>query len=113
MKRGPCQEGRTTKEASQLLGLVRMPHTVHESRVFVCLHASLDAIERERGDGRQDAGCAGCDLGAIALDEHLLLSPHLLSMVCHLRLLLAAPLSPLIGRAGGGGAALRGHDRRL
>lgn len=64
----------TPKEAPQLLGLVCMLHAAQEAGIVVCLHACLDAVERESGQGGQDAGGRGADLGPVPLDEgHLLL----------------------------------------
>lgn len=59
----------TSKETGQLLGAVRMPDTVQEPAVLVGLHAGLDTVEGKGGEGGEDAGCAGGDFGAVALDE--------------------------------------------
>lgn len=48
-----------------------MPNTVEEATVMVGLHARLDTIERERGEGGKDAGGAGGDLCAVPLDEDI------------------------------------------
>lgn len=61
--------GHTSKETGQLLSAVCVPDTVQESRVLVGLHASLDAVEGKGGEGGEDAGGAGSDFGAVALDE--------------------------------------------
>lgn len=70
------QRVRTSKEASQLLGLVGMAHAIDEAIVFVRLHAGLDAVEGEGGEGGQDAGSTGSDLCSVAFDESLLFRRH-------------------------------------
>lgn len=49
---------RTSKEASNSFRMVRFSNTMQESIVRVCLQSSLDAVEREGGDGGQYAGRA-------------------------------------------------------
>lgn len=43
-----------------------MPYTVQNAIVLIRLHPRLDAIERKRREGRQDAGTARSYLGAIS-----------------------------------------------
>lgn len=93
---------RTSKEASQFLGLVRMAHTIDEAIVLVRLHPGLDAVKGEGGEGGQDAGGAGGDLGPVSFDEPLLLVGHGVSRPTLVALLAVASAG-----------ALRRHGRRL
>jgi hypothetical protein len=59
----------TSKEASQVFSAICMLDTVKEATVLVCLHASLDAVEGESGQGGKDARRAGGYLGPVTPDE--------------------------------------------
>lgn len=67
------QTKHTAKEASEFLGLVCMPYTVHKAVVLVGLHTSLDAVEGKSCQRREDTGCAGCHLCPISFDEPFML----------------------------------------
>lgn len=66
------QKVRTSKEASQFLGLVGMAHTIDEAIVLVRLHPGLDAVKGERSESRQDAGGTGGHFGTVSFNEPLL-----------------------------------------
>jgi hypothetical protein len=61
----------TSKESPQSFCTVGMFDAVQEAPILIGLHACLDAIEREGGECRKDAGCAGSDLNAIAFYERV------------------------------------------
>jgi hypothetical protein len=58
---------RTSEEASNALGVVGRFHAMQRAIIRVCLHASLDTVERKGCDSRQDAGAGGSYLGTVAL----------------------------------------------
>lgn len=57
----------TSKEATNTLGLVRLPNTVPESIIWIGLQSRLDAVEGKGRYGRQDAGGARRYLGPVTL----------------------------------------------
>lgn len=61
----------TSKEPRQSFCAVGMFDAVQEAPILVCLHACLDAVERESRKCRKDAGCAGSDLDAVAFYERV------------------------------------------
>lgn len=98
-----------------MFGLIRMPHTGHKTRILVCLHTGLDAVEREGRQGRHDTRRRCSNLGPVALDEALwLLGPVLvLSLpVRHVCCFLVAGCV-VVASAAIVAAALRRHGRRL
>lgn len=63
--------GDTSKEPRQSLGAVCVLDAIQKASILIRLHACLDAVERESGEGREDAGCAGSDLDAVAFYERV------------------------------------------
>lgn len=61
----------TSKEPRQSLGAVCVLDAIQKASILIRLHACLDAVERESGEGREDAGCAGSDLDAVAFYERV------------------------------------------
>lgn len=59
----------TSKKTAQVLGSIGVLDAINESIILICLHTSLDAVERESGQGGKDAGRAGGYLGPVAFDK--------------------------------------------